>query len=259
VGVSDLTPILNLFATAASKKKGGKFPKIHFAEWVLYQSTKGWYPGSVYVSAPGFDSGWYARIETDGSLTLNEKTLRPAGLEEELRKFAADPVGYAASYGRESSNCCFCGITITSDDSLAVGYGPICADKWGLPWGIQPLPVQDEKLEAELAQFISSDTIYRHGISKMLYTEGVQHLAEKAECYWLLDAIASWQFKTKVSRELFQVWTLTVNQKKEALLTCVRDTGAKPLATQRIEYTDFPLPEIKLYLCDGTLMLPSEY
>jgi hypothetical protein len=211
------------------------------------------------VSAPGFDSGWYARIEIDGSLTLNEKTLRPVGLEEELRKFAADPAGYAGSYGRASNNCCFCGTAITSDDSLSVGYGPICAERWGLPWGVQPLPVQDEKLEAALSSFIGSDEVYRHGIFKMLYTQGVQYLAEKGECYWLLDAIASYQIKPKVKREPFQVWTLTVNHKKEAVLTCVRDTGAKPVATQRIDYTDFPLPEIKLYLCDGTLMLPSEY
>lgn len=227
---------------------------------MLYRSVKGRYPGSVYVSAPGFDSGWYARIETDGSLTLNEKALRPLGLEEELRKFAADPAGYAASYGQKSSNCCFCGTEITSDDSLAVGYGPICADRWGLPWGCdKPLEVQDENLEGELAHFYGSDEIYRHSFSKMLYTQGVQHLAERAQCYWLLDAIASWQIKPKVSREPFQIWTLTVNEKKEAILTCVRDTGAKPLASQRIGYTDFPLPEMKLYLCDRTLMLPSEY
>ncbi|HEY9598449.1 MAG TPA: DUF6011 domain-containing protein [Cyanophyceae cyanobacterium] len=211
------------------------------------------------MSAPGFDSGWYARIETDGSLTLNEKTLRPVGLEEELRKFAADPAGYAASYGRESSNCCFCGTAITSNESLSVGYGPICAERWGLPWGVQPLEVQDENIESELAYFSGSTEIYRHGFFKMLYTQGVQHLAERAQCYWLLDAIASWQIKPKIKREPFQVWTITVNQKKEAVLTCVRDTGAKPLATQRIEYTDFPLPEMKFYLCDGTLMLPSEY
>lgn len=211
------------------------------------------------MSAPGFNSGWYARIETDGSLTLNKQTLRPTGLEEELRKFAADPAGYAASYGKQSSNCCFCGTTITSNDSLAVGYGPICAERWGLPWGIQPLPVQDEDLEGELAHFYGSDEVYRHGFFNMLYTQGVQYLAEKAKCYWLLDVIASQQFKLKINREPFQVWTLTVNQSKEAVLTCVRDTGAKPLATQRIGYTDFPLPEIKLYLCDGTLMLPNEY
>jgi hypothetical protein len=234
-----------------------KQPKIQFPEWVLYRSKK--YPGCLGVSAPGYNMGWYARIETDGSLTLNKNILRPVGMEEELHKFAADPVGYAANYGRRSENCCFCGTTITSDDSLAVGYGPICAEKWGLPWGVQPLPVQDEDLAADLGHFIGSTEIYRHGFFKMLYTEGVQYLAEKAGCYWLLDAIASYQTKTKVSRKPFQLWTLTVNEKKEALLTCVRDTGAKPLATQRIEYTDFPLPEIQLYLCDGTLMLKNEY
>lgn len=211
------------------------------------------------MSAPGYNQGWYARIKPDGSLILNDRIVRPINLEEELRQFAADPVGYAADYGRHSSNCCFCGTTIESDDSLAVGYGPVCAEKWGLPWGIQPLEVQDEELEGELAHFYGSTEIYRHSFFKMLYTQGIEHLAERAQCYWLLDAIASWQIKTKIKREPFQIWTLTVNQKKEAILTCVRDTGAKPLATQRIGHTDFPLPEMKLYLCDGTLMLPSEY
>lgn len=211
------------------------------------------------MSAPGYNQGWYARIKPDGSLILNDRIVRPINLEEELRQFAADPVGYAASYGQESANCCFCGTTITSDDSLAVGYGPVCAEKWGLPWGIQPLEVQDKNLESELAHFYGSTELYRHGFFKMLYTQGVQHLAERAQCYWLLDAVASWQIKPKIKREPFQIWTLTVNQKKEAILTCVRDTGAKPLASQRIEYTDFPLPEMKLYLCDGTLMLPGEY
>lgn len=38
--------------------------------------------------------------------------------------------------GRKHSFCCFCGTQITSKDSLAVGYGPICAENFGLPWGI---------------------------------------------------------------------------------------------------------------------------
>ncbi len=35
--------------------------------------------------------------------------------------------------------------------------------------------------------------------------------------------------------------------------------GVKPPVIQQIEYTDFPLPEIRLYVCDNVLMLPSEY
>lgn len=48
-----------------------------------------------------------------------------------------NPVYEAIQHGRHHSNCCFCGTTITSKDSLQVGYGPICAEKWGLPWGTE--------------------------------------------------------------------------------------------------------------------------
>lgn len=214
----------------------------------------------MYVAAPGYDAGWYARIETNGSLTLNEKTLRPLGLEDELQEFAANPAEYAARYGRESGNCCFCNIKITDSRSLNVGYGPVCAENYDLPWGEKaPLEVQDQTLESELGQFISSATIYRHGMFNIYYTEGVQYLAEKAGCYWLLDAIGSWQLKATVKAEPFQLWQLAVNADKEGVLTCCRDSGKAAIVTQRIPFVDFPLPEIKLYLCDGVLMLPSEY
>ncbi|MEO8964712.1 MAG: DUF6876 family protein [Gammaproteobacteria bacterium] len=43
----------------------------------------------------------------------------------------------------------------------------------------------------ELNQFISSGQFFKHWInSKLVYTEGVQYLAEKAHCYWLIDEIA---------------------------------------------------------------------
>jgi hypothetical protein len=41
----------------------------------------------------------------------------------------------ATAYGRRMGECCFCGLTLTDGRSIAVGYGPICAGKWGLPWG----------------------------------------------------------------------------------------------------------------------------
>lgn len=51
-----------------------------------------------------------------------------------LTAFAADPVGMARQYGRRSGRCVFCGLLLTDPRSLAVGYGPVCATKWGLPW-----------------------------------------------------------------------------------------------------------------------------
>ena len=44
----------------------------------------------------------------------------------------------AASLGWATHHCCFCGLELTDDGegrSVDVGYGPICAQKNGLPWG----------------------------------------------------------------------------------------------------------------------------
>ena len=51
-----------------------------------------------------------------------------------LRAFAEEPLRLAKIYGDRTGNCCFCGLFLTTAESVGSGYGPICADKWGLPW-----------------------------------------------------------------------------------------------------------------------------
>ncbi len=88
-------------------------------------------------------------------------------------------------------------------------------------------------------------------------TDGVLSLAEAAGCFWLLDIIGSYQSNRKLDRA-FQVWTLTVNLKdKRAVVRGYNDTTR--IITQNIPYTDFPMEELKLYLMDGIILLPSEY
>jgi hypothetical protein len=41
----------------------------------------------------------------------------------------------AAAYGHTHGNCIACSRDLTDDRSLAVGYGPVCANKYGWPWG----------------------------------------------------------------------------------------------------------------------------
>lgn len=121
--------------------------------------------------------------------------------------------------------------------------------------------------ESDLLQFTGSCTFYRHWTRRMLYTEGVQFLAEQAGAYWLIDAIASYQGEGVLTRDPllreFQVWTLSVREDHTARLTCVPDIGQPPAIAQDIEFTDFPMDEIKLYVCEGeqgpVAMLPSEY
>ena len=86
-------------------------------------------------------------------------------------------------------------------------------------------------------------------------TDGVRALAEAAECFWLLDIIGSYQSNRKLGRD-FQVWKLTVNDDKSAVVEGYNDTDL--VITQDIEYTDFPLNGLKLWLMNGVILLPSE-
>ena len=55
-----------------------------------------------------------------------------AGTGDVVARIAADPKGAAVAYGRLTGNCSCCGRTLSDPDSVELGIGPICADKWGL-------------------------------------------------------------------------------------------------------------------------------
>ena len=115
----------------------------------------------------------------------------------------------------------------------------------------------DNKLNAsDLAQFTGSETWYKH-MTGGLFTEGVKYLADHAGAYWLIDEIMFRQRFRRVRQEEFQLWKLTVIG-SEAVLDC-EDGNGHIVHTKRIEFTDFPLPEIRLWFTDHTLLLPSEY
>lgn len=106
--------------------------------------------------------------------------------------------------------------------------------------------------QSDLDQFTGTENYYKSAFG-LLYTDGIAFMAEKAGAYWLIDAIASYHRK-----EHFQVWTLR-RSFSVGTLVMREDTDAPVLVRQRIHYTDFPLVQIKLYVVDGVLMLPSEY
>jgi hypothetical protein len=124
-----------------------------------------------------------------------------------------------------------------------------------------------EALTAALAQFTGTEHYFAYwgGLSHL--TEGVQFLAKEARCGWLIDAIASYQPQLAKHADdrlqCLQFWKLKVNDDKSAVLTCVADSGEPPAVTQQIEWTDFPLPEIEIWVgAEGDkkiALLPSEY
>ena len=110
-----------------------------------------------------------------------------------------------------------------------------------------------------LNQFTGGGDQYKYNF-RLLITEGVHFLCENAQCYWLIDAIGSYQAQLRKSQRLqeFQVWELVVDN-KTALLTCREDSDCDPVVTQRIPYTDFPLPKIVLWVEGCVVLLPSEH
>lgn len=112
---------------------------------------------------------------------------------------------------------------------------------------------------SDLAQFTGTEVWYRHALSPgVTYTQGVQFLAEKGEAYWLLDKIATNQLVAEIRAQPFQVWKLVVFDGATATLSMEDGNGAL-IYSERIEYTDFPLPEITLWCVDRVILLPSEY
>ena len=128
-----------------------------------------------------------------------------------------------------------------------------------------------ETLLQNLQHFCGSEQYYKHWLG-LCYTDGIKYLAENAQCFWLIDAIASHQPTANKNQRLreFQLWFLHVGNAHEfikpkagnaAVLTCWEDTPkaeSKPVIIQQIPFTDFPLKEIKLYLKEKILLLPDE-
>ena len=122
------------------------------------------------------------------------------------------------------------------------------------------MPSTKTLTEADLRQFTGTETWFRHPLNrKVLYTEGVQYVAEKGGAYWLIDEIALIQpYDQKVAAEAFQVWTLTVRADRTATLAC-DDGNDNVIFVKEIAFTDFPLDTIKIYFTDNTILLPYEY
>ncbi len=61
----------------------------------------------------------------------------------------------------------------------------------------------------------------------------------------------------KVRKEEFQLWILTVGKSASGQMIC-DDGNGNVVYKQDMDYTDFPAPGIRLYFCNGTILLPSE-
>jgi hypothetical protein len=95
-------------------------------------------PGSINVVENGGDRIWFGRVLQSGDFEESPRVDVPKDLIPALKRFAADPGGFATESAKLTGRCCFCRKPIGEGDdprSIARGYGPICASNFGLPWG----------------------------------------------------------------------------------------------------------------------------
>jgi hypothetical protein len=52
-----------------------------------------------------------------------------------IRMFGGDTNAAARLFGNATNVCCFCAHPLTDGRSVAMGYGPTCADSYGMRWG----------------------------------------------------------------------------------------------------------------------------
>jgi hypothetical protein len=124
----------------------------------------------------------------------------------------------------------------------------------------------------DLRQFTGDLERYRHSLARgVIYTPGVQFLAERAGAYWLIDEIALAIAGGEVAKagEIdervlgLHFWKLEVREDRTAVLTARADDGVTPFVSKTIPWTDFPLDHVDVWAgFDGrhwTLYLPSEH
>ncbi len=145
VAVGDISGIIALFDKA--RASGLQWPKLRAImedETVLtlrVAGDKSKHVGQIIVTSGKQENRlYYGRIDQAGTFHPSQQpNAKALGLcLPTLKALATDPAAAGAAYGRRTGHCAFCALPLDDGRSVEVGYGPVCAEKWGLPWGEKP-------------------------------------------------------------------------------------------------------------------------
>ena len=118
-------------------------------------------------------------------------------------------------------------------------------------------------IKTTLREFHGTSQYYKHlfpGKSPILLTDGCKYVRDACKAFWLFDAILSYQCDKVLKGINFQIWELKrLKLDLSWQLTCREDTNTKILIRQSIEFSDFPIDYIKIWVIDKVAILPSEY
>lgn len=178
--------IVQLFNTAKQKLQRAKMQiDVDGVQFTISAApATGKNPGCLYVKR-GED--YLGKIYPNASYQGNLNHI------EALRKLDENPVDRAIMHGKQTGYCCFCGIALTDPRSVAMGYGPICAGNWGLPWGDEKAAamqvdvtdlVQMAEDAAEQRPHDKLATATQSAYDYALLHDGAFRLCEKGEQDW---------------------------------------------------------------------------
>jgi len=145
VGVIDLL--------GRAKANGLKYPKLRLQlpdgtkVQVAIAGERSRTPGFVMLTDGGKypDNLYFGRISPAGQLDIGrDGHTRADALVQLLVRLSFNPAKVAADYGHLTGHCCFCRLQLNDARSTTVGYGPICAEKYALPWGAHAIPDGEE-------------------------------------------------------------------------------------------------------------------
>lgn len=118
-------------------------------------------------------------------------------------------------------------------------------------------------IKREISQFHGTTQYHKHlfpGKSPLLLTDGCKYIRDKCNAFWLFDSLLIYQSHASLRNINYQVWELKrLKVDLSWQLTCCADSGTKPLIRQTIEFSDFPIDYIKIWIIDKVALLPSEY
>jgi hypothetical protein len=120
-----------------------KFPKIRLmcdgTQVVLsLAGAKSKTPGSVNIAGEGQypNRAWFGRVSPEGQwIPARMDPAFQTKLTALLTAFSVAPAAVAKDHGKLTGNCCFCNKVLGLGEdrrSVVVGFGPVCADHWGL-------------------------------------------------------------------------------------------------------------------------------
>jgi hypothetical protein len=118
-------------------------------------------------------------------------------------------------------------------------------------------------IKTTLREFHGTTEYHKHlypGRPAILLTDGCKFIRDQLSAYWLFDAILSYQADLYNRNIKFQIWELKqLRLDLSWLLTCREDSNKKLVVRQAIEFSDFPIDYIKIWVIDKVALLPSEY